>query len=130
MIRHRRLIGPGCQGPLRRDSLSVLTDGHLGAGIAWYSRDQWSRLREIASDRDKLDDSYEQWLAGAQKTLVEMAAAGKPARRVDVDVDVLARWCQAEGRPIDSAARAAFAALLLRPADHGSDASTNLRPPG
>src|SRR5712691_4703559 len=42
----------------------------LVTGVAWYRRDQWSRLRELASDRDKLDDSYDQWLAGAQKALL------------------------------------------------------------
>ena len=83
-------------------------------GIAWYRRDQWRRLREVASDADELEESYDDWLAGAQKALVQMALSGVQARRVDVDVDALIRWCQAEGRPVDSAARAAYAALQLR----------------
>jgi hypothetical protein len=43
-----------------------------------------------------------------------MTAAGVRVRRVDVDLDELVRWCRHEGRPIDSAARAAFAAERLR----------------
>lgn len=96
-----------------------MTHSNLVTGVAWYRRDQWSPLREVASDRDKLDDSYEEWLAGVQKTLLEMAVAGVRARRVDVDIDALVRWCQAEGRPIDSAARAAFVAMQLRRAHEG-----------
>src|SRR5712691_5977015 len=65
----------------------------LVTGVAWYRREQWSRLRELASDRDKLDDSYEQWLTGAQKALPEMARTGVSARRVDVDVETLLRRC-------------------------------------
>lgn len=71
-------------------------------GIVWYQRDQWTRLRELASDADKLEESYEDWLAGAQETLVQMRVAGVRAQRVDVDLDELAHWCRAGSRPLDS----------------------------
>ena len=48
-----------------------MNDSDLVTGIAWYGRDQWTRLGELASDADKLEASYEDWLAGAQKTLVD-----------------------------------------------------------
>jgi hypothetical protein len=88
-------------------------------GIARYRREDWSRLREIASDRAQLDGHYEAWLAGAQKTLLQLAVAGVPARGVNVDVEALVQWCRAEGRPVDSAARATFVADQLRRADQG-----------
>ena len=91
-----------------------MNDRDVVTGIAWYRRDQWTRLRELASDADKLEESYEDWLAGAQKTLVQMGVAGVHAQRVDVDLDELLRWCRAEGRAFDSAARAAFVAARLR----------------
>ena len=94
-----------------------MTETNSVTGVAWYRREDWSRLREIASDRTNLDDSYEAWLAGAQKTLLGLAVAGVAARRVSVDVEALVRWCRAEGRPVDSAARAAFVADQLRRAD-------------
>jgi len=59
-----------------------VTETNSVTGVAWYRREDWSRLREIASDRTKLDDTYEAWLAGAQKTLLELAVAGVAARRV------------------------------------------------
>ena len=83
-------------------------------GIAWYRRDQWARLRELATDADRLEEAYEDWLAGAQKTIVQMTAAGVRVRRVDIELDALVRWCRHEGRPLDSAARAAFTAGRLR----------------
>lgn len=91
-----------------------VNDRNVVTGIAWYRRDQWTRLRELASDADKLEESYDDWLAGAQTTLVQMGVAGVRAQRVDVDLDELVRWCRAEGRALDSAARAAFAATRLR----------------
>ena len=66
-----------------------------------------------------MTDSYEAWLAGAQKTLLDLTIAGVAARRVSVDIEALVRWCRAEGRPVDSAARAAFVADQLRRADQG-----------
>jgi len=91
-----------------------VSDSDTITGIAWYRRDQWARLRELAADADRLEEAYEDWLAGAQKTIVQMTATGVRVRRVDIDLDDLVRWCRHEGRPLDSAARAAFAAERLR----------------
>lgn len=88
--------------------------------VAWYRRDQWARLRELAADGDRLEASYEDWLANARRTLVGASIAGVPARRVDVDVEALARWCREEGRPLDAGARAEFAARVLRGTDPGA----------
>jgi hypothetical protein len=81
-------------------------------GIAWYRRDQWARLREVATDADRLEEAYEDWLAGAQKTIVQMTVSGAHVRRVDIELDELVRRCRHEGRPLDSAARAAFTAAF------------------
>lgn len=97
-----------------------MNDSNVLTGIAWYRRDQWTQLRELASDVEKLEESYEDWLAGAQKALVQMTVAGVRAQRVDVDLDELALWCRAESRPLDSAARAAFVASRLRSAHEGT----------
>ncbi len=91
-----------------------MSDSETITGIAWYRRDQWARLRELATDADRLEEAYEDWLAGAQKTIVQMTAAGVRVRRVDIELDELVRWCRHEGRPVDSAARAAFTAERLR----------------
>ena len=96
-----------------------MSESEMVAGFAWYRREQWLRLRELASDCDKLDDSYDEWLAGAQKALLEMTLAGVSVRRVDVDIDALSQWCQAEGRILDSAARAAFVAEEVRRTHQG-----------
>jgi len=79
-----------------------MTDDSLVTGIAWYRRDQWGRLRELAADPNKLEESYDDWLVGAQKTLVQIAVTGVRAQRVDVDVDGVgskdAQWTVPQGR--------------------------------
>jgi hypothetical protein len=46
--------------------------------------------------------------------MTTLAKMGIVPRRVSVDVDELVRRCQDQKRPVDSAARAAFAAENLR----------------
>lgn len=88
--------------------------GRTVLGVAWYRREQWNRLLEIASDRDQLEDTYDAWKSTAQKQFDELAQAGQPVRKVDIDVDELLSWCDSEDRPVDGAARAEFTAHRLR----------------
>ena len=89
------------------------------SGVAWYRAEQWSRLLEVSVDHSELEGTYDEWQAMATKGLADLARAGVWARKVDVDVDELVEWCRSEGRPVDGAARAAFAALKLRQANQG-----------
>jgi hypothetical protein len=41
------------------DTEKPMSDGDGVTGIAWYRRDQGPRLRTLASDVDKLEESYE-----------------------------------------------------------------------
>jgi hypothetical protein len=82
-------------------------------GIAWYRREEWSHLLEIAADRVELEDTYEEWLHNAEMRLHEMAETGINAMRVYINVDELQDWCIVQGRPLDGSARAFFTAEKL-----------------
>lgn len=84
------------------------------AGCAWYRAEQWERLREISVDRDRLEDTYEEWLIDAQKGLQHMQEAGMSVEKVEVDVEELLAWCRAHNQDVDGKARAAYAAEMLR----------------
>lgn len=81
--------------------------------LAWYKRPQWPRLRELSAEPAKLAETYDEWLAQAQAQLAELRARGLGVKRVIVDVEELADWCRRNGRPVDPAAAAAFAATLV-----------------
>lgn len=89
-------------------------EGSQVTGIAWYRREQWSRLRKVSADREEIEDTYEEWLASVQSALATMASSGVHPEKVEVDVDALVRWCRAQDRPVDGAARAAFVAAKMR----------------
>jgi len=88
-------------------------------GVAWYRAEQWARLLEVAVDRSSLERTHDEWQAMASRGLADLARTGVSARKVEVDVDELVDWCRSEGRPVDGAARAAFAAWKLRQASEG-----------
>jgi len=84
------------------------------AGLAWYEPGQWSRLLELADDRDALDDTYEQWRQSAANTMITLATQGVILRPVAIDPDEVAAWCREQGRPFDGAARSEFTAESMR----------------
>jgi hypothetical protein len=77
-------------------------------GIAWYRADQWEQLRALSADKDKLHDTYEEWLAEATAKVRDLARLGVATQPVHVDVNELALWCKQQGCPLDGAARARF----------------------
>jgi hypothetical protein len=36
-------------------------------GFAWYRKEQWDLLLAVSSDRDCLEQTYEEWLVAARK---------------------------------------------------------------
>ena len=89
-------------------------------GVAWYRREQWDRLLEISSDRDELEDTYDEWVAMAEKRVKELGQHGYMLRKVDVDVEELVSWCNSLNRPVDGTARTEFVILKLREQDEAS----------
>jgi hypothetical protein len=82
-------------------------------GLAWYSRDDWKRLHEIADDRDKLDDTYEDWERQALKMIQDLEAAGQRIRKVPINIEALIAWCHERKCRIDMAARSEYVSYLL-----------------
>ena len=83
-------------------------------GMGWYRPEDWERLLRVVTDRDKLHDSYAEWLASAEQGERDLLARGQPVRRVMVDPDELAGWCLVRGRAPDAAARAEFVTDKMR----------------
>jgi hypothetical protein len=96
----------------RRDRFRVASDAQLG--LAWYTREGWERLRELAADRDALDYTFEDWERGALVAIRDLKSVGRQVNKVPVDIEALVAWCREHGRRLDSAARAEFVTHLLQ----------------
>jgi hypothetical protein len=83
-------------------------------GVAWYRKEQWSRLREISEDADRLEETYDEWLGVASESFARFQAAGMPVEKVDIDVNELLTWCQSQGSPVNADSRARFTPEKIR----------------
>jgi hypothetical protein len=86
----------------------------LAVGVAWFDREQWDLLCQVAVDRAKLDDTFEEWEANAGRALANLRAAGVSAEPFDVKVAELVQWCAERKLPVDGAARAQFVSLMVK----------------
>ena len=96
-------------------------NSNIVLGLAWYRPEQWSLLRSLAVDSDKLEETYDEWLAVANKGLDDLRCKGISARKVDVDVRELSVWCKSRGCPFDAEARAGYVSEKLSHRSTGSD---------
>ena len=90
------------------------TSSALVVGIAWFDRQQWVLLHDVAADPAKLDDTFEEWEANARRALADLKSQGVTAEPFDVRVADLVQWCADRNSPIDSAARAEYVSFMLR----------------
>jgi len=87
-------------------------------GVAWYGREQWPRLLEISTDRDELEDSYDEWLASAGKTLGLLGSQGLNAVRVDIDTEELLAWRHTRNLPVNAKARTDYTVEKVQKIHH------------
>jgi len=77
-------------------------------GVAWYTAEQWERLKLLADDPEALDDTHNDWLKNATRNARGLKKRGLKVVKVPIDVDEWAAWCQKNGKSLNGAARAEF----------------------
>ena len=82
--------------------------------VVWFTKEEWPKVKACAKDVEVFSDTYEEWLAQAERTMRKMKKLGVPTVRMPVVAAELQAWCWAEGVPNTSANRAAFAARRLQ----------------
>ena len=83
-------------------------------GVAWYSRECWTKLRASAPDPEGLEPTYEDWVLMFDDAVAKIRAAGVHPERVAVEFEAFSEWCRVEGLELNSSARADYASEQLR----------------
>ncbi|MDP2923461.1 MAG: hypothetical protein Q8O30_07060 [Candidatus Omnitrophota bacterium] len=83
-------------------------------GVGYYSRQDWERFLASASDREKLEDTYDEWLELYHKTIRDMKAAGIEPRKVSFNLDELLEYCKKKRLKNNSEVRAKFFSELTK----------------
>jgi hypothetical protein len=85
--------------------------------IAWYRPEQWALLKAYSSDKDVLEDSFEEWVIHAEKTFKEYKKSGMNLHKILIDIDALVAWCRENDLSIDAESRSQYAATLMKELD-------------
>lgn len=83
-------------------------------GIAWYRPEDWEEIRRIAADADKLDETHDAWMRGAEVQREQMGRAGYYVHKVVIDPKKWAAWSRRKGMPLNGASRAQYVAERVR----------------
>ena len=86
-------------------------------GIAWYRKEQWSLLRQVSKNPEKLESTHEEWLNNAIESKKTLEKAGVSVKEVDIDIENIIKWCKERHRAIDSKSISEYVALRLRASD-------------
>lgn len=81
--------------------------------IPCYDRDSYSRLLEVATDRDLLPPTFDSWVHEMERVSRTALSRGIRPVRVPIDPSLLLRWCAENGLDPDSLGRLAYAEKLL-----------------
>ena len=85
-----------------------MTTSKVINGVAWYRSDQWDSLRQVSTDRDKLEKTYFEWLIFALDYEKEMTNKGIAFQKIEIDVNELISWCKTNNKKVDGDSRAEF----------------------
>jgi hypothetical protein len=86
----------------------------MSVGVAWYQPDQWQKLLAASADRDKLEETYNEWLQEAERVIKELRRQGLHLEKVDVDIEELVSWCRKKKIPVNGEARSMYVAHKLQ----------------
>lgn len=77
-------------------------------GVAWYRPEQWEILRNASVDRDKLEDTHEEWLEEAERVVKQLRQQGFHIAKVDIEITDLLLWCESQNIPLNAEARSKY----------------------
>lgn len=86
-------------------------------GLAWYTEQNWQRVKEAALDKEDFDDTFLDWESGALAAWADFSQRGLNIVRWNVDADSLLAWCEKMNRPPSRKSIVEFVAHSLRFAD-------------
>ena len=88
-------------------------------GMVWYHLKDYSAIRRIMADGNKLPATYHEWLMKAETGEKKLTREGHTIMRVYIDPETFPDWCRARGLNIDAQARMQYASFIAHQT-HGS----------
>lgn len=81
-------------------------------GMAWFKRENFTRLLAVFEDSHKLHRTFDEWLRDAEIGRKGLEAKGVRVVCVDIDPDHFIAWCKSRGLGINAQSRISYANLI------------------
>lgn len=78
-------------------------------GIAWFRREDWTRILEIMEDAEKIGPDFDRWEKLAKSIEERLNSQGVIVVRAMIDPDIFRDWCLKNSLPVDAKARTKYA---------------------
>lgn len=82
-------------------------------GMVWYSPGEWEKMKEISSDAEIFESSFNEWEQMANKSLHNMKASGIVAKKVFIKTDEFIVWCKIHSLPLDASSRSKYITVVM-----------------
>jgi hypothetical protein len=76
--------------------------------VGWYTEDEWQKVKAAATDAERFEATYPDWVNMAESSMKGLRATGVMAEKYYINAETLFAWCLAHGRKNDAPARAQF----------------------
>jgi hypothetical protein len=83
-------------------------------GLVWLDPQEYDQFRAACVDGDDLQDTYEEWLADAQRVFDIASAAGHHVEKIPVRLAEFSIWCRLKGLPMNADSRSRYANEAVR----------------
>ena len=83
-------------------------------GIPWYNERAWRRMKEISEDKESFHQTYQLWLANADKSIVLLTNRDQAFERLNIDPTSYSWWCENQSLKRDKESRRAYIQYLLQ----------------
>jgi hypothetical protein len=77
--------------------------------MVWYKERDWDMLMELFPDSHLLPPSYNDWKRRAEEMKTQVETDGDVVIKVYIDPETFPAWCKAQGKDMNSEARAELA---------------------
>lgn len=89
------------------------TEEHVNLAFCWYEPDEWLKIKKVAADAEKQDDTYEEWKANANDAIRNIRATGRNVVKIAMKAEEFLAWCKENNHENNSESRSKYAAKKL-----------------
>ncbi len=85
----------------------------MTVGVGWYDEAEWAKVKAMADDPERFEDSFPEWVSVAEDALRGLVNAGLKPVRVLLAAEDLDAWCRLHDKLNNATSRAEYVAELV-----------------